>query len=742
MNLQKLHNRIVTGTFGTLFLLLPLVFTSVNEELFEFNKMLVVYAVALVLVCCWISKIILTKTFSWKRSALDIPLVLFVISQFLSTIFSMHPRTSLFGYYTRFNGGFFSVMAYTSIYWMWIQLTKPKDVGKYIRMLLIGGVIAALFAFPEHFGHSISCLMFTSHSDPVKGFVIGNFDVSCWVQDVQSRIFGSFGQPNWLAAYMIMLMPIALTQLFVRIKARSILEDTHQQELRGKLTTLATLALFAAVLIFTQSRSGVAALFGEIGMGIALLGASFVVLKQKKQSTRPIGTMITACVGSFALVVLIAFVSNSPLTARFTNMLARFEKKPAASQTSSAAAPAGTQLEVGGSESGAIRSIVWNGALKVFLRYPILGSGVETFAYSYYRDRPAAHNLVSEWDFLYNKAHNEFLNYLATTGIVGLSAYMALLIAATLIPLIGAWKLLQQDTKTPNRWYHILVLGALSIGVVGISISNFFGFSTVVVSLLLFLFPAFAHSVMHLADPEHDDAAMNGSMDQWVAIGVVVLITLLPLFFIWKLWHADTRYKYGKDAMAQNNIQVAFPSLQEAVTALPGEPTYHDELSSVAATAAVALARTGDATGSGYMKNLALQESQLTLEQNPVHILFYKTRLKVLLTLAAMDPSLYTTAETLLSKVHELSPTDPRLIYYQGLLAQQRGDNATFEAKLLEAIKLKANDELVRNSLAQYYEQTKQPAKALEQYQYMVQFINPNNMIAQDKIASLSAKKK
>ena len=34
------------------------------------------------------------------------------------------------------------------------------------------------------------------------------------------------------------------------------------------------------------------------------------------------------------------------------------------------------------------------------------------------------HNLTSEWDFLYNKAHNEYLNYLATTGLFGLGSYL------------------------------------------------------------------------------------------------------------------------------------------------------------------------------------------------------------------------------------------------------------------------------------------------------------------------------
>ncbi len=86
-----------------------------------------------------------------------------------------------------------------------------------------------------------------------------------------------------------------------------------------------------------------------------------------------------------------------------------------------------TQLEAGGTESGQIRLIVWRGALEVFKHNPWIGSGVETFAYSYYGFRPVEHNLVSEWDFLYNKAHNEFLNYLATTGAIGLVAYILMI---------------------------------------------------------------------------------------------------------------------------------------------------------------------------------------------------------------------------------------------------------------------------------------------------------------------------
>jgi len=89
-------------------------------------------------------------------------------------------------------------------------------------------------------------------------------------------------------------------------------------------------------------------------------------------------------------------------------------------------------IRVGGSDSMDIRKVVWQGAIELGQRYPLFGPGVETFAYTYYWVRPAAHNLLSEWDFLYNKAHNEYLNFLATTGFFGLFSYL-LLITWTLI---------------------------------------------------------------------------------------------------------------------------------------------------------------------------------------------------------------------------------------------------------------------------------------------------------------------
>ncbi len=105
-------------------------------------------------------------------------------------------------------------------------------------------------------------------------------------------------------------------------------------------------------------------------------------------------------------------------------------------------------------------------------RYPIFGTGVETFAYSYYETRPVGHNYVSEWNFLYNKAHNEYLNFAATTGSVGLSSYLILIVVSVFVFI-------------KNKRADLLA------GYAAIGLTNFFGFSVVVVSLLFFFVPCY-----------------------------------------------------------------------------------------------------------------------------------------------------------------------------------------------------------------------------------------------------------
>ena len=108
MKIISLANKVIEYAFYGIFLLVPLIFTSNTSELFEFNKMWITYVLTIGIAAAWITKSIIRKQLYIKRTILDIPLGLFLVSQLIATVFSLDAYVSFWGYYSRFNGGHLS----------------------------------------------------------------------------------------------------------------------------------------------------------------------------------------------------------------------------------------------------------------------------------------------------------------------------------------------------------------------------------------------------------------------------------------------------------------------------------------------------------------------------------------------------------------------------------------------------------------------------------------------------------
>jgi len=351
-----------------------------NSELFELPKMYFVYLLTISILALHLINVVNGHQIIFKRSFLDIPLFLFLVSQTISTYFSIDPHTSFFGYYSRLNGGLLSIICYLLLYWILVIYIDQKLKQDIIKFSLISGLLIASYGILEHFG----------------------IDQHLWVQDVRNRVFSTLGQPNWLAAYLCILIPLSFN--------------------------LPLSIIFLICLIFTKSKTGIIA---------SILILPFLFGKSKFR-----------LINSLLLISLVSFF--------FLN------KKPSP--------PTSPTLNITASEN--IRKIVWQGAIDLYKKYPIIGTGVESFAYTYYWTRPVEHNLTSEWEFLYNKAHNEYINYLATTGIFGLLTYLSIIFTS-----------LYQFIKRKQFIYLASYLSIL--------LTNFSGFSVVIISLYFYLLPAF-----------------------------------------------------------------------------------------------------------------------------------------------------------------------------------------------------------------------------------------------------------
>ena len=700
MKLDLFLKKLISILFPVLFFLVPLFFLPLNYELFEFNKIILVYFLTILIAAAWAGRMIIQKKFIFRHTPLEIPIAVFFLSQVISTIFSLDPHTSLFGYYSRFNGGFLSLTGYLLLYFAFVSNLEKGDVYRLIKSVFASGLIISIYGILEHFGHSFSCLIFS-----------GKFDTGCWVQDVQTRVFATLGQPNWLAAYLAILIPIAI-YFFITAKTK----------ISRAYYLLLTTGYFAC-LLFTGSRSGF------LGLVIALIIYWLLTFFTNRQRIK---SYITLFIILNSLFLILVIIFGSPFSQINKFIYYQSFLAPKALNTREPPHPSGqgTQLEVGGTESGKIRQIVWKGAINVFRHYPFFGSGVETFAYSYYNFRPVEHNLVSEWDFLYNKAHNEYLNYLATTGTVGLGTYLFFIgffITKNVIQFKNQKLKVKNEIQNskvnknmvPSDNFDFCLLPfALFSGWLSILVSNFFGFSVVIVSLWFYLIPAL---IFVLNNSQSFPAPSKPLKNPTVPLIFLLLVTFYLLLSVVNLWRADFFYSQGLKLTKQNEYSLAYQETSKAVNLSPQEPVFLSELSSNTATLALVSSLQKNATAAAELTKGAVAFSDRAIKESPKNINLWKTRIKVFYTLSTFDHNYAIKAIEATQEAIKLSPTDPKLVYNLGLLYGKVGKTEQAFSTIEKAIELKPNYEEARNALALFYEDLGQNDKAIEQLKIILQ---------------------
>ena len=749
MNLDTIASKIIHYTFYALFFIVPLIFLRGNFELFQFNKMFTVYFATTIIAAAWLIKMILQRRFFVRKTPFDIPILLFLGSQIASTLFSIEPHTSLWGYYSRFHGGLLSTISYILLYYAFVSNlssfhsnTSSKREGREnisasLLILLTSATIVAIYGILEHFG----------------------IDAKYWVQDVRNRVFSTLGQPNWLAAFLVTVTPLTFIPLlnkesvvksarganFARRLGQAIGLASRSTKGRPRTTTVSDqkiaalraiptsvsyilLAIFYLTLLYTKSRSGL--------LGFTLMYAVYwglLLLIRKRHSS------VKQFVKTSALILSITLLVGTPFTPSLSQIAKRLTTQPLrAPQPASQEAP---KLPVGGTPSEEIRRIVWKGAIDVWRHWPIFGSGVETFAYSYYNFRPVEHNFVSEWDFLYNKAHNEYLNFLATTGSVGLGSYLLLQ------GWFAIWSLKQIFKNKVLLITHYSLLISLLAGYSGLAVTNFFGFSTVTTGLLFFMFPAFAVAstqelprwrLLRLGAKKQKEKL---TFTQTVSITLVLFLFLYLFSQVGKRWYADRLFAQGKGLSDSNRMSEGLILLQRAYALVPDEPLFHDRLALDFARSAVALHLSGEATSAAQFAELSAAHSDLTILQNPVHLNYLKNRAATMIHLASIDPTYRKFAQEALQRAAQLAPTDPKTAYNLGLFYQQQDEPERALEELERAIALKPDYELTRVALASLYEKLGQPEKAIQQYEAILEFKSgdPTATRALERLATKSS---
>ncbi len=634
---MNLLNKLLKVAFTCLFLFTPLLMFSKTSELFEFNKLIFIYLIAILVVLLWSVKMIKNGRFEIRKSFFDIPIIIFYLSQVLSTAGSIDIHTSLFGYYGRFNGGLLSLTAYIFLYYAFISNFDKTFALKLLKISLISSVIVILWGLPGKFGLDLSCLLFT-----------GQFNNSCWTDQFhpELRMFSTLGQPNWLGAFLVVNFFIGL-YFYIKnlenhstkyeIPARNATPISNaSHSVAGGLCTLYLFLNFAA-LLFTRSRSS----YFALGAGILL----FVLMGyfNFKRIFSAFGPKRLYLFLGATILFLFLFKTGIPKIDKVLNLPFTFQKPTALSKV---VVPL-QKLNI--TESFDIRKVVWKGAVDLGLRYPLFGSGVETFAYAYYFTRPVEHNLTSEWDYLYNKAHNEYLNYFATTGFAGLGAYLIMIGTVCFVML----RSVRGDEKNERTYLFLAYLTIL--------ITNFFGFSVTTINLYFYLIPAF---IVVFSTKENKTLSFNLKANSKVLTAFSILVSFYLFLSTFLYWMADIKYaeanRYSQVSDYKTSAQLLLTALQ-----MRNEHVYKDKLSYALANLAFAAAYGKDESQSKKLMKLSKDYNDETIKSSSKNVLYYKTKAKneYLFYSASLDPNYIKIGVEALNEAARLSPTDPKNYY-------------------------------------------------------------------------------
>ncbi len=377
-------------------LMVPLLFTIALQDTFALPKVTalrIIVVVSLLLLAVRLAVGGIRKTF--LIGPLDIAVLVFVLLNVAAFAFSIDPRQSLNGEYLQYQG-LLTILLYVGFFYLArTSLTDERRVTLLFASIAAGGTVVAAYALVQKAGF-----------DPIWSYIPGG------------RVFSTIGQPNALAAYLVLAIPVSASLL-----------PRTQSLFRGVLVL--AIGMMVAALAFTLSRGGYAAFI------VVVTILAIPLVRNLRLSPRSVLYGLIPCLA--AAVVVASLVP--PVGATATEIWSR--------------AVSSADLE---DSSVRMHLDMWAVGAHIALDNPVLGTGQETYPelFPRYRDAVLEPSHASAFmPFRPESPHNVYLAIAAGAGFPALAAYVAV-VAGFFYLVVRALK------ATRSEWRRIALLALLA----------------------------------------------------------------------------------------------------------------------------------------------------------------------------------------------------------------------------------------------------------------------------------------
>ncbi|MBC7260843.1 MAG: O-antigen ligase family protein, partial [Chloroflexi bacterium] len=461
----------------------PLFFNIYSSRVFEPDKLSLVRSIALVMIVAWLIKVMDGSAWESTRAAAEgeknstgapvglwqrlsrtpfvLPTILLMGAYILSTLLSVAPHISLWGSYVRLQGTY-TTFSYIVIFFLMLTTMRYREqVDRLCSTIILTSLPISLYGILQHF----------------------DLDSLPWSGDVTQRVAANMGNSIFVAAYLIMALPITLARVLESFSAllKEQEGDISHALLAGCYTFVMSVQLIC--IFFTQSRGPWLGLLGGlyVFMLVTLISLRRNVQDQSPLRARDLGRAVVFAIGSIPVGILPAYVLlvvlrrgwrwawlswtiHTLLIAAFLvvinlpySPLSAFKNLPYIGRLGQV-----FEMETG---TGKVRVLIWEGALQLITANPLrtlVGYGPETMhvAYNPYYPPDLAH--YEARNASPDRSHNETFDALVITGVIGFLAYMFLF---TSIFYYGFKWLGFLDTKRQRNLFLLFSIAGAIVGI-------------------------------------------------------------------------------------------------------------------------------------------------------------------------------------------------------------------------------------------------------------------------------------
>lgn len=310
------HDHLIFYSLLLIAFALPLLILPRTADIFELPKVTLLRLWVPFVLMVWSIKVYQTGKLSFRRTALDVPVVLLGLVAVVSTVLSVNLTISLVGGYYRYEG-LFTILAYLAVFFITTQFLRLERLNLLIYALLASAGINAVYGIFQHYGYDFIKL---------SGKV---FELT--------RSSGALGNPVFLGALLVSTISLPLAKFFAG------------RNWTSRVLFFFIFLLFAVSLVFTSTRAA------WLGLGVLLVVVALLFPRRAGlRYAAPIAILVVLAAVLVFLFSRVYFPGAGTIAARAFSM---FQPKG----------------------SAATRLDMWKGSLKLIRDRPLLGSGWENF---------------------------------------------------------------------------------------------------------------------------------------------------------------------------------------------------------------------------------------------------------------------------------------------------------------------------------------------------------------------------